>query len=340
MDAGARVAWAARHNFDELSAIQHAMNLKLDRGDAAFFAEFQNEPLPEHGPVEELLSADQIVATAGGYRRGLAPILLPSHGKYIGASGKDFREWTVKPGDQMGQHWFIPTLAGKRVVRHVLIDTNFWKSFVFDRLAAAMGDKGTMTLFGRRPEEHRLLADHLTAEYRVRTQGRGRTVDEWRARPGHFDNHWLDCLVGCAVAASIAGARLAGADFVPRRPPLPVHPAGLSRRAGPAATGGVDQGPGAGGAAVAVRRVVLRLRVGGQQELRLRLPPVQPAPPRPGHPASRGGRGGLSAACLGPYRGMAVPGRDMWHSRPRLCADVAPIPPPGRCPRACARASA
>ena len=32
------------------------------------------------------------------------------------------------------------------------------------------------------PEMHRLLADHVTAEYRVRTEARGRVVDEWRLR--------------------------------------------------------------------------------------------------------------------------------------------------------------
>ena len=46
MDAGAVVAWPERYNDDELSAIQHAMNLKL-RDEAAFFAEYQNEPLLE-----------------------------------------------------------------------------------------------------------------------------------------------------------------------------------------------------------------------------------------------------------------------------------------------------
>ena len=36
------------------------------------------------------------------------------------------------------------------------------------------------------------------------------TVEEWSARPGRPDNHWLDCLVGCAVGASMQGAALAG----------------------------------------------------------------------------------------------------------------------------------
>jgi len=64
-------------------------------------------------------------------------------------------------------------------------------------------------------ETHRLLAEHLTAEYRVKTEGRGRVVDEWRLRPEAQDNHWLDCLVGCAVAASIQGAILPGTDERP-----------------------------------------------------------------------------------------------------------------------------
>ena len=46
----------------------------------------------------------------------------------------------------------------------------------------------------------------------MRTQGRGRELDEWRLRQPGLDNHWLDCLVGCAVAASIQGALLFGTE--------------------------------------------------------------------------------------------------------------------------------
>ncbi|MBC7238286.1 MAG: hypothetical protein H5T69_20795, partial [Chloroflexi bacterium] len=49
----------------------------------------------------------------------------------------------------------------------------YWKSFVYARLATSMGDRGCLSLFGDRPEQHRLFAEHLTAEYRVRTEGRG-----------------------------------------------------------------------------------------------------------------------------------------------------------------------
>jgi hypothetical protein len=85
-----------------------------------------------------------------------------------------------------------------------------------------MGDPGCLSLFGRADrtgvspaDQHRLLADHLTSEYRVKTEGRGRTVDEWKLRVEGLDNHWLDCLVGCAVAASIQGGILFGTDTKP-----------------------------------------------------------------------------------------------------------------------------
>ncbi|MEW6199786.1 MAG: terminase gpA endonuclease subunit [Planctomycetota bacterium] len=343
MDAGAVIAWPERHHPDELSAIQHAMNLRLDRGDAAFWAEYQNEPLPEEQVDDELLTVDEIVAKLNGQRRGEVPlaathltmfvdvqakalfwlvaawesdftgyvldygtepdqkadyftlrdvrrtlaaaapragiegaiyagldrlaeaklgrewqrddgstvridrclidanwgqssdvvyqfcrqsrfasVLLPSHGRYVGASSIPFSEYKRKRGDRVGLNWRVPVTTGRRIVRHVVFDTNFWKSFIHARLAVPVGDPGCLSLFGRQPERHRLLAEHLTSEYRVKTEGRGRTVDEWKLRVDGLDNHWLDCLVGCAVAASMGGAAPAGlaADTPKPRPTM------------------------------------------------------------------------------------------------------------------------
>jgi len=327
MDAGAVVAWPERFNEDELSAIQHAMNLRF-RDESAFFAEYQNEPIIQ-AEGEEMLTADEIAAKTNGYQRGDVPmgcghltmfvdvqqkalfwmlaaweddftgyvidygtwpdqkrsyftlhdlrntlsrakpgaglegqvyagleqltserlprvyrredgaemridrclidanwgqssdvvyqfsrqsrfagIILPSHGKYVGASSIPFAEYKRKRGDRVGLHWRIPNVAGKRQVRHVLVDTNYWKSFVHARLAVAMGDPGCLSLFGRDETTHRLLADHLTAEYRVKAAAQGRVVDEWKLRATRPDNHWLDCIVGCAVAASLQGVTI------------------------------------------------------------------------------------------------------------------------------------
>ena len=136
-------------------------------------------------------------------------IILPGHGRYVGASSRPMTEYKKKPGERLGFNWFMPAIAGKRAIRHVVFDTNFWKSFVHMRLTVAMGDPGSLALFGKNPIIHQLFAEHLNAEYRVKTQGLGRVVDEWKLRASHEDNHWLDCLAGCAVCASMRGSALA-----------------------------------------------------------------------------------------------------------------------------------
>ncbi|MFN9604217.1 MAG: terminase gpA endonuclease subunit, partial [Planctomycetota bacterium] len=152
--------------------------------------------------------------------------------RFVGASSQPFSEYKRKPGDRVGHNWRIPNVHGKRAVRHVVYDTNFWKTFIHARLAVAMGDRGCLSLFGETPETHRLLAEHLSAEYRVRTEGRGRIVDEWKQRPDRGDNHWFDCVVGCAVAASMQGVALPGADSVAAKRQGRVSFAELQRRRG------------------------------------------------------------------------------------------------------------
>jgi phage terminase large subunit GpA-like protein len=159
-----------------------------------------------------------------------ASIVMPSHGRFVGAASQPFSEYKRKPGDRVGHNWRIPNVRGKRAVRHVVYDTNYWKSFSHARLAVAKGDRGCLSLFGERPEQHRLLAEHLTAEYRVKTEGRGRTVDEWKMRPERGDNHWFDCLVGCAVAASMQGTVLFGTEAVRPQRRQRVSFADLQRR--------------------------------------------------------------------------------------------------------------
>jgi len=331
MDAGSIVAWPERFNEDELSALQHAMNLRL-RDEAAFFAEYQNEPIIE-SVGEEMLAADAIASKTNGHPRNVIPqacnhltmfidvqqkvlfwmlcaweenftgyivdygtwpeqkrayytlrdirstisraapgaglegqiyagldiltaekltatyhrddgaemridrclidanwgqstdvvyqfcrqsqhaaLLLPSHGRYVGASSIPFSEYKRKRGDRVGLHWRIPNTVGKRQVGHALIDTNYWKTFVHARLSVAMGDPSCLSLFGRDDKAHRMLADHLTSEYRIKSMAQGRTVDEWKLRATRPDNHWLDCLVGCAVGASIQGVSLPGVE--------------------------------------------------------------------------------------------------------------------------------
>jgi phage terminase large subunit GpA-like protein len=251
MDEGAAIAWPERFNHDELSAVQHAMNLKL-QDEAAFFAEYQNEPLPADAGEDEDLSAEAIAGkinrldrctvplgvdhvtgfidvqqallfyVVAGWERdftgyvldyGVFPdqqrpyftlrdarhtlaaatkatglegsiyagleqltqslinrewrrddgaqfrierclvdanwgnstdviyqfcrqsahpgVVMPSHGRFVGASSQPFSEYRRRPGDRVGHNWRIPNVQGKRAVRHVVFDANYWKSFVY-----------------------------------------------------------------------------------------------------------------------------------------------------------------------------------------------------------------
>jgi hypothetical protein len=71
MDAGAVVAWDSRHTKKELSAIQHAWNLRLKLKDA-FWKEYQNEPIADDA-ADDLLSVDEIQAKTNGYKRNVLP---------------------------------------------------------------------------------------------------------------------------------------------------------------------------------------------------------------------------------------------------------------------------
>lgn len=331
MDAGSRVAWPERKNADEATAIQHAWNLRIDRGEAAFFAEYQNHPIaddiasdklvkgelerrsiplargvvpaghntltafidvqekllfwlvaswgesfgghvvaygthPDQGvsffeassakktlarasagngfeaalhdgltrAAELLLGRDwkredgagvrvqqllvdanwgqstQVVRTFAK-RSPFAAVILPSHGRGIGASSQPLTEKTKHRGDRIGLNWRIGKL-GDTDHRSALYDTNWWKTFVAGRLRMSLGDPEAITLH---QGNHDLLIDHLTAEYPVRTEARGRVVDEWK-KAGR-ENHWLDCLVGSAVAASIAGLQPVASETAVRR---------------------------------------------------------------------------------------------------------------------------
>ncbi len=72
MDRGARVAWPARKAHDELSAIQHAWNLRIDRGESAFNAEFQNEPLADDIATDKL-DRRQLALRVTNVPRGIVP---------------------------------------------------------------------------------------------------------------------------------------------------------------------------------------------------------------------------------------------------------------------------
>jgi hypothetical protein len=136
-------------------------------------------------------------------------VLRPSHGMYFGVGGRSMNEMRVQPGDRLGMNWRIP-----HDKRHVLFDTNFYKSFVHARWATPFLARGCLSLFGRKrddnkpDDEHEMFADHQVAEEGIEKSAKGRTVVEWQIKSRRPDNDFLDDVVGCHVAASILGCSL------------------------------------------------------------------------------------------------------------------------------------
>ena len=70
---GAVVAWPERYHADELSAIQHAFNLKLKLGSELFEAEYQNTPVNQLEVDLGFLTADQIANKTNNFDKGKLP---------------------------------------------------------------------------------------------------------------------------------------------------------------------------------------------------------------------------------------------------------------------------
>jgi hypothetical protein len=136
-----------------------------------------------------------------------AAILLPSKGYGVTARSGGFNERKQKAGERRGQSWRIPAATAKGTARQVVFDSNWWKTFTAARIKTQMGGRGCLTIFGDKPDPHRLFADHACSEIPAAVESKGRRVIEWGQQVG-IDNDYFDCLVGCHVAASIQGVTL------------------------------------------------------------------------------------------------------------------------------------
>ena len=88
MDADSRVAWDERYDVraGELSALQHAYNLKFSRP-LTFDAEYQNKPRPPQSDVV-FLSVDEIERKCSGYARGVLNPILDTVTAFIDVQGE------------------------------------------------------------------------------------------------------------------------------------------------------------------------------------------------------------------------------------------------------------
>lgn len=133
-----------------------------------------------------------------------AASIYPSKGIGRTTTARGVGEWKPRPGERSGHHWRL-TVSETGRGQMVQFDPDAWKSRLYESLTSEMGSKGTLRFYGKEARTHEMLAEHLSAETSEPVTLRGATFDKWLVRPHRPDNHLLDCLVGCAVAASVTG---------------------------------------------------------------------------------------------------------------------------------------
>jgi len=164
-------------------------------------------------------------------------VVYPSKGIGRTTTSRGVSEWKPRTGERSGWHWRL-TMSETGKGRMVQFDPDAWKTFLWERLTAPLGGAGCLLLYGRDGAAHEQLAEHLAAEQSEPVTLRGQTFDKWRVRPHRPDNHLLDAVVGCAVAAGVQGltfdsGQASGYTAPPRRSKAKVDIAALYKAANP-----------------------------------------------------------------------------------------------------------
>lgn len=134
--------------------------------------------------------------------------LTPSIGKYFGAKQEGTAWLKKQKGRTVGVRWRTDTKA--ELGPETTFDTNYWKSFIHQRMNTGMGAAGCLTMFNAPPAIHQMVAEQLcVSEKPITVSTPNREVVEWTKNPG-VDNHFFDNAVGACVAASMEGARMVG----------------------------------------------------------------------------------------------------------------------------------
>jgi len=136
-----------------------------------------------------------------GIRATSRPLIVPSE--------------ALKPGEKRHPHCKDIIDSG---TRRINADVNYWKTFVANGLLQPWGEPSSIALYRQTVTHHRMIAEQLCAEQSENTlsETTGQRATEW-SNPGDPDNHFFDCLTGCAVAASTLGLRSDGQQDAKRQ---------------------------------------------------------------------------------------------------------------------------
>jgi len=147
-------------------------------------------------------------------------VMLPSRGRPLIPGKRRISQWAPKDGERFPRpaeraecEWMITATKHHRL-QECYFHPNHWITRINKALTIPVHASGSISLYGEKPDEHQMLAEHVTSMYSETV-----TKDEvegvvWKMRPGIVRKDLLDCLVGAAVAASIEGIQLGTEQLV------------------------------------------------------------------------------------------------------------------------------
>ncbi len=100
----------------------------------------------------------------------------------------------------------------------IVHNADYWRHYVQRAFLLPVGAPGSISLWGEDPSVHLPFAEQVASMKLVQYQEGDKYTDYgWQRVPGRED-HWLDALVGCCVAASQSGASMPGTRRLRRKP--------------------------------------------------------------------------------------------------------------------------
>jgi hypothetical protein len=135
-------------------------------------------------------------------------------------AGQQRHQWYNRPTKsgsivkKIGEEYHFNRLSAERLLL-AEINSDYWKSWVHQRLTTPLDAASAMTLFQAPGDEHLSFVKHLTAERKIEefVAGKGVIVKWERIRK---QNHWFDALYNASAAGHYSGARLV--EDSPREP--------------------------------------------------------------------------------------------------------------------------
>lgn len=160
------------------------------------------------------------VAVANALRRLLpsSQVVLMAKGIGIGPDQKPMVDYDLDikkvfrcGPDKKRPRWIMPVSGRDGQLVRVDSDTNYWADVTAARFVQS-ADVARWQLFGGAGDDHSMIAAHLTcmAPFLKAGSKSGRSVNVWDYAGSSRDNHYWDCVVQCALAASISGAEVPG----------------------------------------------------------------------------------------------------------------------------------